>query len=53
MPISGPFTPQEKLLYQELIAATAKHRAEYDRCVDLLQPYLNRLNSTVFPAAEE
>ena len=53
MPTSGPFTPQEEQLYQEIIAATDKHRAEYDRCIDLLQPYLNRLNSTVFPAAEE
>ena len=53
MPTSSPFTPQEEQLYQEIITATDKHRAEYDRCIDLLQPNLNRLNSTVFPAAEE
>ena len=53
MPTPYPFTPQEKQLYEEIVAAVDQHRAAYDRCIKLLQPYLNRLSSEVFPAAEE
>ncbi len=53
MPTPSLFTPQEEQLYEEIVAAVDKHRAAYDRCIKLLQPYLNRLNCEVFPAAEE
>ena len=53
MAMPSPFTQQEEQLYEEIVAAVDKHRAAYDRCIKLLQPYLNRLSSEVFPAAEE
>jgi hypothetical protein len=35
----NPFTPEEERRYKEIIADCARHGAEYDRCVELLQPY--------------
>ena len=53
MPTPGLFTQREEQLYEEIVADTDRHRAEYDRCIDLLQPYFKRSNSTVFSAEEE